>query len=114
MTERLVQALLPLHKRASRSRLRSIVDRVSPVLTYYVMYPELSDEIQYRWALLDTHDSLTDWYKHFRTRGQIRQLLRHMGLTDIWCEYGGNGVEARGRRALMQLDREDMKRIAAE
>jgi SAM-dependent methyltransferase len=97
-TERMVDTLLPLHKRVSASRLRSLVYRLSPVLTHYRTYPELNDELQRQWALLDTHDSLTDYFKHFRTRGQIRRLLERMGLEEIWCEYGGNGVEARGRR----------------
>jgi ubiquinone/menaquinone biosynthesis C-methylase UbiE len=98
VTESMVQTMLPLHKRVSGSRLRSIVYRISPLLTHYVTYPELSDDIQYQWALLDTHDSLTDWFKHFRTRGQIQRLLQGLGVADIWCTYGGNGVEARGRR----------------
>jgi SAM-dependent methyltransferase len=97
-TERLVDTMLPLHKRFARSRGRSIVYRLSPVLTHYATYPELSDELQRQWALLDTHDSLTDYFKHFRTRGQIRRTLQRLGLEEIWCEYGGNGVEARGRR----------------
>ena len=100
-TERMVDAVLPLHKRVSGSRLRSIVYRVSPVLTHYQTYPALNDELQRQWALLDTHDSLTDYFKHFRTRGQIRRLLEGMGLDEIWCEYGGNGVEARGRRPIV-------------
>ncbi len=100
ITEKMVQTMLPLHKRVSQTRLRSIVYRMSPILTHYVTYPELNDEIQYQWALLDTHDSLTDWYKHFRTRGQIARLLQKMGVSDIWCVYGGNGVEARGQRPL--------------
>ncbi len=73
------------------------MSRVSPVLSYYHALP-LDDELQRQWALLDTHDSLTDWYKHFRTRGQIRTTLERLGAREIWCEYGGNGVEARGRR----------------
>jgi SAM-dependent methyltransferase len=97
-TERLVNVALPLHKRVSGSRLRSVIFRLSPVLTHYETYPQLNDELQRQWALLDTHDSLTDYFKHFRTRGQVRRLLEGMGLENIWCEYGGNGVEARGRR----------------
>jgi SAM-dependent methyltransferase len=97
-TERMVDLVLPVHKRVSGSRLRSLVYRLSPVLTHYQTYPELNDELQRQWALLDTHDSLTDYFKHFRTRGQVRRLLEEMGLEEIWCEYGGNGVEARGRR----------------
>ena len=97
-TERLVDVMLPVHKRVARGRLRSIVCRLSPVLSHYETYPELDDELQRQWALLDTHDSLTDYFKHFRTKGQIRRALNRLGLDQIWCEYGGNGVEARGRR----------------
>jgi 2-polyprenyl-3-methyl-5-hydroxy-6-metoxy-1,4-benzoquinol methylase len=99
-TERLVDRVLPIHKRVAQSRLRSIVYRLSPVLTHYVTYPDLDDQLQREWALLDTHDSLTDYFKHFGTRGQIRRQLEARGLQEIWCEYGGNGVEARGRRPL--------------
>ena len=82
-TERLVNLALPLHKRVSGSRLRSLVYRMSPVLTHYQTYPELDDELQRQWALLDTHDSLTDYFKHFRTRGQVRRLLEGLGLEEI-------------------------------
>jgi len=99
ITERLVDVLLPWHKRVANIPIaRSIVHRLSPVLSFYVLYPELDDRLQHEWALLDTHDSLTDWYKHFRTRGQIQGTLEQLGFADIWCERGGNGVEARGRR----------------
>ncbi|HLI95341.1 MAG TPA: class I SAM-dependent methyltransferase [Candidatus Baltobacteraceae bacterium] len=98
-TERLVDIFLPLHKRFARPSLgRALLTRISPVFSYYAEYPQLDDTQQREWALLDTHDGLTDWYKHVRTRRQIRRTLQALGLEDIWCEYGGNGVEARGRR----------------
>lgn len=101
ITERLVDIFLPWHKQVAHNRLgRAIVHRISPVLSFYALYPELDDQLQREWALLDTHDSLTDWFKHLRTRGQIRRTLEAMGLESVWCEYGGNGVEARGRRPL--------------
>jgi 2-polyprenyl-3-methyl-5-hydroxy-6-metoxy-1,4-benzoquinol methylase len=100
-TERLVDIWLPLHKRVRRLRpAQMLLSRLSPVLAYYHALPELSDEIHREWALLDTHDSLTDWFKHFRTRKQIRRTLEGLGLQEVWCEYGGNGVEARARRPL--------------
>ena len=77
-----------------------LLSRLSPLLCYYHAFPGLNDELQQHWAYLDTHDSLTDWYKHFRTRKQIRRTLEELGLCEMWCEYGGNGVEARGRRRL--------------
>ncbi|HYL73829.1 MAG TPA: class I SAM-dependent methyltransferase [Bryobacteraceae bacterium] len=98
-TESLVKLFLPLHKAVRGRRLSSmLLHRLSPVMCYYAMFPELNDQIQYEWALLDTHDTLTDWYKHFRSRDQIRSMLEKLELEHIWCEYGGNGVEARGSR----------------
>ncbi len=96
-TDRVVRALLPLHRRAGPAA--PLLRRLSPVETYYDKLP-LSDEAQREWALLDTHDALCDWYKHFRTREQIESILQALGLEEIWCEEGGNGVEARGCRPL--------------
>ncbi len=100
-TERLVNALWPFHKMARHFYFAHLLlSRVSPVLDYYHTYPGLSDQLQKEWALLDTHDLLTDWYKHLRTRKQIGRTLKKLGLMDIYCEYGGNGVEARGKRPI--------------
>lgn len=98
-TERMVNSLLPLHKAVRRFRpAQTLLSRVSPLVVYYQAHPQFNDELQQEWSLLDTHDSLTDFYKRFRTKGQIAATLRSLKLKDIWCEYGGNGVEARGRR----------------
>jgi SAM-dependent methyltransferase len=97
--ERLVDVFLPWHKRLRASRLGwFLLCRISPVTTYYKSAPDLDETLQREWALLDTHDSLTDWFKHLRSREQIRRALQALGLEGVWCEYGGNGVEARGRR----------------
>jgi 2-polyprenyl-3-methyl-5-hydroxy-6-metoxy-1,4-benzoquinol methylase len=99
-TERLVDALLPLHRAVRHCHpAQMLLSRFSPLLCYYHAHPGLNDALQRDWAYLDTHDSLTDWYKHFRTRRQIRGTLEELGLCEIWCESPGNGnVEARGRR----------------
>ncbi len=31
-------------------------------------------------------------------RGQIQRILEKLGAENIWCEYAGNGVEARAWR----------------
>jgi SAM-dependent methyltransferase len=99
--EQIVDRLLPLHKKASRFLpAHAVLSRLSPVVHYYRRYPFLSDRLIREWARLDTHDILTDYYKRFRTLGQIRASLHRLGLTDIACAYAGNGVEARGRRPL--------------
>jgi 2-polyprenyl-3-methyl-5-hydroxy-6-metoxy-1,4-benzoquinol methylase len=100
-TERLVSWFLPLHRATRRFYpAHVVVSRLSPVLCYYRAHPELNDELQREWALLDTHDSLTDWYRHLRSREALWRALKQAGVTPTWCEKGGNGVEARALRPL--------------
>ena len=100
-TEILTKALFPLHRLVKHRRwVQVFLSRISPLLTYYHAYPQLNDRLQYEWALLDTHDYLTDYYKHFRTASQIAQLLSSLGGHDIWVVEGGNGVEARCRKPM--------------
>jgi SAM-dependent methyltransferase len=98
-TEALVNLFLRLHRKTRRFRLgQMLLSRISPVLCYYRAYPELSDELQREWALVDTHDSLTDWYAWFRSPEQIKHTFDHLGLEEIQVRSGGNGVEAIGKR----------------
>ena len=100
-TRTLTRWLFPLHRAVRNLRpAQMLLSRVSPVLTYYHALPELDDRMQYEWAELDTHDSLTDWYKHVRTRRGIRNALIALGASDISVELGGNGIEARCRKPL--------------
>jgi SAM-dependent methyltransferase len=95
-TTRLVDRLLPLHRRSGRLAL--VVRRVSPITSYYHVYPELPDRLRREWALLDTHDSLTAVYKRMRTSGQLRRTLERLEATDVVCVRAGNGIEVRARR----------------
>ncbi len=98
-TERLVDVFLPLHQRLRNSRLGwFLLCRVSPITTFYRSVPMLPESLHREWALLDTHDSLTDWYKHLRTAEQIQQTLSRLGAHEVSCAYAGNGVEARCQR----------------
>jgi len=99
ITRWLTDVLLPVHKAlADKPLLHTALVHVSPLINHYRHYPELPDKLLHEWTMLDTHDTLTDWYKHYRTVDQIKELLENLGGTEIWCEYGGNGVEARCRR----------------
>jgi SAM-dependent methyltransferase len=97
-------AVLPIHRalwrpgRVARA-VRRVLRTVSPVLDYYDRHPELGPARLAEWARLDTHDALTDHYKHLRTAGQIRDALQSAGLSEIEVTEAGNGIEARGRRA---------------
>lgn len=98
-------ALLPVHRfswRWSRTRglwrFKHYLEKVSPLVDYYNAYPQLGTKLLGEWMVLDTHDTLTDYYKHFRNVDEIQSSLAACGLTDIEAYYGGNGVEARAHR----------------
>jgi SAM-dependent methyltransferase len=99
------RALLPFHRLLWRrgpivDRARSVFRRLSPVIDHYDRLPELSADQLAEWSALDTHDALTDRYKHLRTAEEVRAFLVDAGLVDVEVAYGGNGVEARGRKRL--------------
>lgn len=107
----LVGALWPLHRVSNRLkarrggwRLREFVLRHSPVVDYQDAYPQLGANGLHEWAILDTHDTLTDHYKHLRTAEQIRAVLARCGMQSIQTEYAGNGVEARATKAPSQAN----------
>jgi 2-polyprenyl-3-methyl-5-hydroxy-6-metoxy-1,4-benzoquinol methylase len=94
--------LWPTHKKLFKyrhykfiSRLRNSFLRISPIVDYHDSYPQLSSELLFQWALLDTHDTLTDTYKHLRSAEEIISVLKSNGINKYEVYYAGNGVEAR-------------------
>ncbi|MBC8492646.1 MAG: class I SAM-dependent methyltransferase [Chloroflexi bacterium] len=101
----LVAVLWPIHKMVWNmkgmrgfGRVRSKFLYWSPVVDYHDAYYQLGSQLLYEWAVLDTHDTLTDYYKHLRSAEEITSCLRECGMTDIETAYAGNGVEARARK----------------
>lgn len=74
--------------------IQRLLRRVSPVHFYYPHLKLRDRQMYYEWALLDTHDATTDFYKHRRTPYHIRKVLEEIGATSIVVVTGGNGVEA--------------------
>lgn len=66
----------------------------SPLVDYLDAYPQLGEQLK-TWAILDTHDTLTDTYKHLRSAEEIAATLKANSMQDISVVYAGNGVEAR-------------------
>lgn len=97
--ERISRVFLPLHRRARASpTARRVLNRVSPMVTYYHAFPELDDRLQEEWARLDTHDSLTDYYKHFTTAPKLRRHVESLGARVERCEIVNGVAELRARR----------------
>jgi SAM-dependent methyltransferase len=99
--KKLVDFWFPVHwKLRDSSIIQRILRRFSPVLFYYPHLKLRDRQMYYDWALLDTHDGTTDFYKHRRTVSEINFFLKAIGATDILVNSGGNGVEAFCRKPL--------------
>lgn len=102
----LVAILWPIHKATCQSRIRWISGlrqpllKYSPIVDYQDAYPNLGSQLLYEWAILDTHDTLTDHYKHLRSVEQIQTYLRSRGMINIETQLAGNGIEARAVKPL--------------
>ena len=81
-------------------KLRNRFLKWSPVVDYHDAYAQLGPDLLYAWAMLDTHDTLTDYYKHMRSKEEIEAALRASGMDNIEVVYAGNGVEARARKPI--------------
>lgn len=88
----------PIMWRFRDSRLiQFVLSRFSPIVMYYPQFGLRDKEMYYEWMLLDTHDAMTDTYKHRRSVRRLREILEAMGEAVIVTE-GGNGVEAYCRK----------------
>jgi len=83
-------------------RFRPILLFWSPLVDYHDAYPALDKNLLFEWAVLDTHDTLTDFYKHFRSAKEISHHLEACGMTGIAAVYAGNGVEVSARKPLVK------------
>jgi SAM-dependent methyltransferase len=73
---------------------KRIIARFSPVCFYHNRFGIADKKTLYEWALLDTHDGTTDFYRHLRTARQIHSCLSALGAVEIKICEAGNGVEA--------------------
>lgn len=95
----LARVLVPVHRltwnnRRGVWRVRRWLAKHSPLVDYYGVF-SIDSDLLAEWAILDTHDTLTDYYKHLRSEAQIEQSLRACGFSRVQVWRGGNGVEAR-------------------
>ena len=98
-TNWLVDRLLPLHKKVARFRPAEILlNRISPITSHYAGYPLMSESDQIDWARLNTHDNLTDYYKHHITVRKLNSILVGLGATEISCGVMPYTVEIRCRK----------------
>ena len=101
----IVDVFFPVHWLFRKSIImQRILRRFSPVHFYYTSLNLKSKNLCYEWAILDTHDSTTDYYKHHLTLAQIQKNLEVLGASEISVRLGGNGVEALCRKPFLYKD----------
>ena len=82
--------------------LQLVLSRLTPIVCYYPHFGLRDREMYYEWMLLDTHDAMTDVYKHRRSPRELRRVLESLGAVDVRVTLGGNGVEAMARKPLRE------------
>ena len=94
---KLVNFWFPIHWFFRKSKLALIIlRRLSPLHFYYHELPLKSRDQHYEWSLLDTHDGLTDYHKHYRSKKQLMSLLQRLGSADVVGYISpSDGVEVR-------------------
>lgn len=97
--QRLFAIFDPLHRVFARNLVGYLLlTRVSPIVSYYHGESGLSDAQKREWGRLDTHDQLTDRYKHLFTERRVRRLCEACGLDILALGRAGNGFEVLARR----------------
>jgi SAM-dependent methyltransferase len=94
------KAFATVRKIPGLARIRAVFLHFSPLVDYHDAYPQIGPKLLYEWAFLDTHDTLTDHYKHLRSADEIRAHLLQCGMEQIEAVYEGNGVEVRARKPI--------------
>ena len=87
------------HYRRSKM-IQFVLSRVTPIVNYYPHFGLRDREMYYEWMLLDTHDAMTDVYKHRRTSTELRLFLDSLQAEGIRTVHAGNGVEVICRKPL--------------
>jgi len=99
--KRVVDYWFPLVWRYRNSRFIQFgLSRLNPIVNYYPHFGLRDRDMYYEWMLLDTHDAMTDVFKHRRTMKQIRNFLNTLNAENIEVTHGGNGVEASCQKPL--------------
>jgi SAM-dependent methyltransferase len=97
--KRVVDRWFPLiWKYRANYAIQLLLSRLNPVVNYYPHFGLKDRDMYYEWMLLDTHDAMTDVYKHRRTARGIAAFLQSLGAVEISVSNAGNGVEASCRK----------------
>jgi len=100
-TNLLVRMLLPLHQKVANKKLLEILlFRISPITAHYSAYPTMTAEDQLAWAQLNTHDNLTDYYKHLTTFSRLKTIISKLHPTEAQFTIMPYTIEVRIQKSI--------------
>lgn len=81
------------------------IPRVGPILSWRLLVPDYSGEgvpakSLKEWAYLDVFDMLSPRYDSPQTIKTIQRWFGEAGMTEVVVNYGYNGIEGRGKKAV--------------
>ncbi len=97
-SKKMYEVAKPFYLKSKNRLYRKILNVIFPIVYFDNEIPELPKNFKDEWSILDTFDSLTDWYKHRRSVHQIYESLQKLGLVEITCFSNGSVVVAKGRK----------------
>jgi 2-polyprenyl-3-methyl-5-hydroxy-6-metoxy-1,4-benzoquinol methylase len=100
LTYRWIDLMWPL------SRLIRKIPRLGPSINWRLLIPDYSQwglqgTVLKEWAYLDVFDMLAPHYDSPQTIPTLLNWFQEAGMTDIIIKYGYNGIEGRGKRAMV-------------
>jgi 2-polyprenyl-3-methyl-5-hydroxy-6-metoxy-1,4-benzoquinol methylase len=97
----LVNLFFPLHWFfRNRPWAMWVIRHISPVLENIKEYEQKGKPFNLELAKLETYDHLTDYFKHLLSKKELEKIIKNLpGAENLWIELGGNGIEARCKKA---------------
>lgn len=94
IVEKIVNFWFPYHWFFRKSiNAQRILRRLSPLIFYFNSLPLKSKSVFYEWSLLDTHDALTDYFRHYRSPKQIYKILDDLKCKSRKLTISSHGIE---------------------
>ena len=95
LIRKIVNFYYPIHASPyfQKKPLSFLLAILSPCGSFFRSLPSLDKETQYQFMLANTHDALTDIFKHLTNHKMMSNFLNKLPVKIERIEYGGNGIE---------------------
>jgi len=100
IVEKIYRFAFPFFELSANRVYRKLLNIIFPIVFFDSEIPELPVEFRYEWGLLDTYDSLTDWYKHRESVNSISKKLRKVNFSHFQVSDVNGTVIGRAQKSI--------------